>query len=174
LVTSDVTDLRVKLDLPGMKVLQFAFDSGPDSAYLPHNYERNSVVYPATHDNQTTIGWFLTRPEWERQAVQRYLGSDGSDIAWDLIRLAFSSVADTAIVSLQDVMRLGDEARMNTPGRPTGNWGWRYLAHQLHPGLAEGLGELTTIYGRRSSEARVHGFDPFDYTASNAAHRLHT
>ncbi len=172
LITADVVDLRKEMGLPGMKVLQFAFDGGPDNAYLPHNHERRCVVYPGTHDNQTTIGWFLSRPDWERQAIQRYLGRDGSDIAWDLIRVALASVADTAVVPLQDVMRLGDEARMNTPGRATGNWGWRYLPHQLHPGLAAGLGELTATYGRRPSQGGPRGFDPFDYTAPGTAHPL--
>lgn len=172
LITPDVVSLREELGLPGMKVLQFAFDSGPSNVYLPHNYESHTLVYPGTHDNQTTVGWFHTRPEWERQAIQRYLGRDGSDIAWDLIRLALSSTADTAIVTLQDVMRFGDEARMNTPGRPAGNWGWRYLPHQLHPGLAEGLGELTATYGRLPTEER-EGYNPFDYTAPQTAHPLH-
>ena len=173
LITPDVVALREDLGLPGMKVLQFAFDSGPSNAYLPHNYRRECVVYPGTHDNQTTIGWFQSRPEAERQAIQRYLGHDGSDIAWDLIRLALASVADTAILPLQDVMRLGDEARMNTPGRAMGNWGWRYLSHQLHPGLAAGLGELTATYGRRAAPEGPQGVDPFDYTAPGTRHPLH-
>ena len=172
MITPDVVDLREQLGLPGMNVLQFAFDSGPSNLYLPHNHERDSVVYPGTHDNQTTIGWFQTRSDGERQAIQRYLGRDGTDIAWDLIRLALASVADTAIVTLQDVMRLGDEARMNTPGRPSGNWGWRYLPHQLHPGLAAGLGELVGTYGRRDA-APPPGVSPYDYTAPATSHTLH-
>jgi 4-alpha-glucanotransferase len=172
LITPDVHALRDELGLPGMKVLHFAFDSGPENAYLPHSYPHACVVYPATHDNQTTIGWFQSRPEWERQAIQRYLGRDGSDIAWDLIRLALASVANTAIVPLQDVMRLGDEARMNTPGRPAGNWGWRYLPHQLHPGLAAGLGELTATYGR-GPVTPDEGVNPFDYTGPGTDHPLH-
>ena len=176
LITSDVDALRVELGLPGMKVLQFAFGGGAENAYLPHNYERNCVVYTGTHDNQTTIGWFSTRGEREREAAQRYLGRDGGDAAWDFIRLALSSVADTAIVTLQDVMRLGDEARMNTPGRAEGNWGWRYLEHHLNPGLAAGMGELTATYGRRSGAqmgADGHDHDPFDYTAPVTLHSLH-
>ncbi len=172
LITDDVVELRRELGLPGMKVLQFAFGEGPDNPYLPHNYESNCVVYPATHDNQTTIGWFQSRSEAERHSIQRYLGKDGSDIAWDLIRLALSSVAETAILPLQDVMRFGDEARMNTPGRGEGNWRWRYQPHQLHPGLAAGLGELTTTYGRAAAAPRERGYDPFDYTAPSSAHPL--
>ena len=174
LITADVDTLREELGLPGMKVLQFAFGEDADNAYLPHNYERNCVVYTGTHDNQTTIGWFQTRDERERTAVQRYLGNDGSDISWDFIRLALASVADTAIVTLQDVMRLGDEARMNTPGRAEGNWGWRYLPHQLNPGLAGGLGELAATYSRRPKRDEMpRSFDPFDYTAPGTAHPLH-
>lgn len=171
-ITADVIALRESLGLPGMKVLQFAFGEDPDNAYLPHNYERNDVVYTATHDNQTTIGWFNGLPEPTRVAVQRYIGRDGSDIAWDMMRLALWSVADLAIVSLQDVMRLGDEARMNTPGRPGGNWTWRYLPHQLHDGLAAGLGDLTTTYGRRARPEPDRGGNPFDYTVSGTVHPL--
>ena len=173
LISSDVIALREELGLPGMKVLQFAFDSGPESMYLPHNYERNCVVYPATHDNQTTSGWFSNLSDDHRQNVQRYLGGDGSDIAWDLIRISLASVADLAIAPLQDVMRLGDEARMNTPGQPFGNWTWRYLPHMLHAGLASGLAEMTMSYGRAPGTPAPRGFDPYDYTAPNPAHPLH-
>ncbi len=173
LITDDVVALREELLLPGMKVLQFAFDSGPANAYLPHNYHPDCVVYTATHDNQTTIGWMQSRPDWERRAIQRYLGRDGSDISWDLIRLALGSVANIAVVPLQDVMRLGDEARMNTPGRATGNWGWRYSSQQLADDLAEGLADLTSTYGRRATSGQPSGFNPYDYTAPATAHPLH-
>jgi 4-alpha-glucanotransferase len=172
LITEDVNALRRELGLPGMKVLQFAFDDDPDNPYLPHNYEPNCVVYTGTHDNQTTIGWFQGLDEPVRRQVQTYIGRDGSDIAWDFIRLALSSVAGLAILSLQDVMRLGDEARMNTPGRSMGNWGWRYLPHQLHPGVAAGLGELAAAYGRRARPATVRTPDPFDYSVEGTEHPL--
>ncbi|MDQ3696321.1 MAG: 4-alpha-glucanotransferase [Chloroflexota bacterium] len=172
LITADVTALRDELGLPGMKVLQFAFDSGPASMYLPHTFDHHCVVYPATHDNQTTIGWFASISDDDRQSVQRYLGTDGSDIAWDLIRLALASTAGMAIVPLQDVMRLGDDARMNTPGQPTGNWGWRFLPHMLHPGLASALAELTWTYGRCDEATEARGYDPYDYTAPNPKHPL--
>jgi 4-alpha-glucanotransferase len=172
IITPDVTELRLEVGIPGMKVLQFAFGDDPDNPYLPHNYEHESVVYTATHDNQTTIGWFQSLDEPTRQDVQRYLGGDGSDIAWDLIRLALASVSDTAIVPLQDVMRLGDDARMNTPGRLGGNWTWRYAEHQLHDGLAAGLGEMTTIYGRQARPQVERGHDPYDYTAPHTEHPL--
>ncbi len=173
LITPDVTALRKELGFPGMSVLQFAFDSGPANAYLPHNYEPNTVVYSGTHDNHTSHGWFRGLPDWVRTNVQRYLGRDGSDIAWDLIRLAWSSVANRAITPLQDVMRLDDDARMNVPGVPTGNWEWRYAPHQLHEGLADGLRELTETFGRSGVAAGERGFDPFDYTAPDSLHPLH-
>jgi 4-alpha-glucanotransferase len=173
-ITDDVVALREELGLPGMKVLQFAFGGDPDNFYLPHTYSPNCVVYPATHDNQTTIGWFASLPEWQRHNVQRYLGKDGGDIAWDLIRLALASVATMAIVPLQDVMRLNDDARMNVPGRADGNWSWRYAPHLLHPGLGAGLAELTAAYGRRPPRTDDPGRDPFDYTAPFSAHRLFT
>lgn len=172
IITPDVIALRSELGLQGMKVLQFAFDGDPDNAYLPHNYDRDCVVYTGTHDNQTTIGWFQSCSEVERQQVQTYLGADGSDIAWDFIRLAFESVADLAIVPLQDVMRLGDDARMNRPGIAFGNWKWRYLSHQLNDGLARGLRELAGAYGRLERLPTERGYDPFDYSAPDTAHRL--
>jgi 4-alpha-glucanotransferase len=172
LITPDVIALRKEIGFPGMSVLQFGFDSGSTNAYLPHNFESNTVVYSGTHDNQTTIGWFRSLPEWVRTHVQRYLGRDGSDIAWDLIRLAEGSVAELAIVPLQDVMRLDDDARMNFPGTPTGNWAWRYAPHQLHSGLADGLRELTETYGRSRDSAADRGYDPYDYTAPGTSYPL--
>jgi 4-alpha-glucanotransferase len=153
LITPEVDELRTSLDLPGMKVLQFAFGDDAKNIYLPHNYERSTVVYTGTHDNDTTIGWFHTAPEHERENAQRYLGRDGSDIAWDLIRLAQMSVADMAVFPLQDVFRLDSHARMNTPGRADGNWTWRYTAEQLDAGLAFGLRVLTATYGRLAAPA---------------------
>lgn len=172
LITPDVIQLRETLGFPGMRVLQFAFGDGPENAYLPHNYDPVTVAYTGTHDNQTSIGWFRSLSDHTRGNVQRYLARDGSDIAWDFIRLASSSVADRALMPLQDVMRLDDDARMNTPGKPTGNWGWRYSPHQLHEGLADGLRDLTETYGRaRTSEIR-RGYDPYDYTAPSTVHPL--
>jgi 4-alpha-glucanotransferase len=173
LITPDVDDLRKELGFPGMKVLQFAFGGDPRSQYLPHMYDRNTVVYPGTHDNQTTIGWFQSIPDDERRRVQTYVGTDGSDIAWDFIHLAHSSVADMSIVTLQDVMRLGDEARMNIPGVAEGNWRWRYLEHQLHDGLAGGLAELTQAYGRARYEVSSSEPDPFDYSAPGTGNPLY-
>ena len=174
LITPDVVALRDELGFPGMKVLQFAFDSGPTNAYLPHNYVPESVAYTGTHDNQTTIGWFRALPDPVRANVQRYLGRDGSDIAWDLIRTAQASVSDRALAPLQDVMRLDDDARMNMPGSAAGNWAWRYAPHQLHEGLADGLRELTDTYGRSEALDRPRGHDPYDYTVPDAMHPLWT
>jgi len=150
MITPPVVELRERFNLPGMKILQFAFGGGADGPYLPHNFEHNCIVYTGTHDNDTTLGWFNTRGDAERQSVLRYLHRDGCDIAWDMLRLAFASVADVAIVPLQDVLRLGIEARQNTPGRSSGNWCWRFRAQALTPGLAQQLREVTATYGRLS------------------------
>lgn len=170
IVTPDVVTMREILGFPGMNVLQFAFENDPDNVYLPHNYRRNSVVYTATHDNQTTVGWFASRQEHERQAIQGYIGRDGADIAWDLIRLALSSTANTVIIAIQDILRLGDEARMNTPGQALGNWSWRYREEVLTAGLADGLRDLTLMYGRLTQEDRPRGVNPWDYTEPHAEH----
>jgi 4-alpha-glucanotransferase len=119
---------------------------------LPHNYEPNYIVYTGTHDNDTTWGWYRTCNDRERDHVRRYLARDGSDAAWDMIRAAWSSVACCAIAPLQDVMNLGTECRMNVPGKPTGNWAWRFQAHDLHPWMLDRLAEMTDLYGRHKIE----------------------
>jgi 4-alpha-glucanotransferase len=148
LITPEVDALRRQFNFPGMKVLHFAFGGDADNVYLPHNYEATTVVYSGTHDNDTTVGWFASLEAATRTHVQTYLGRDGSDIAWDLLRLAQQSVAATAIVPLQDLLRLDGSARMNTPGQAAGNWSWRFSAAQLNHGLAGGLAMLTEVYGR--------------------------
>lgn len=159
-ITPDVDALREELGLPGMRVLQFAFGTDPKSdAYKPHNYQRKCAVYTATHDNDTTVGWFLsTNPadttlgmaerQKERQNALKYTGTDGGEINWDFIRLALMSVADTALFPLQDVLGLGSEARMNRPGTARGNWGWRYTPEMLSPEIRVRLKEMNAIYGR--------------------------
>jgi 4-alpha-glucanotransferase len=147
-ITAEVLALRTRFKLPGMRVLQFAFGDKPSNAYLPHNYDENTVVYTGTHDNDTTRGWYQSVGERERDHVRRYLARDGSDVVWDLIRAAWASVADQAMVPLQDVLNLGSEARMNLPGRGDGNWGWRYQASQLNAGVLARLADLTELYGR--------------------------
>jgi 4-alpha-glucanotransferase len=106
------------------------------------------VVYTGTHDNNTSVGWFQGLSEEERERVRAYLGRDGADIAWDLLRLALMSVADLVVIPFQDVLRLGPEARMNTPGLLGQNWAWRFRAEALNDGLASGLRFLTAVYDR--------------------------
>ena len=165
-ITPDVEALRQQFRLPGMKVLQFAFDGDPRNNYLPHNYEPNYVVYTGTHDNDTTVGWFWALSESQREIIRSYLGSDAHDIAWDMLRLALMSVADMAVAPLQDILRLGSEARTNVPGKAGGNWAWRFHDHQLNEGLAHGLRFLTTLYGRAApapkEEGGGNGYDPAD------------
>ncbi|GAB4560533.1 MAG: 4-alpha-glucanotransferase [Anaerolineae bacterium] len=151
-ITPEVTALREQFGLPGMKVLQFAFSTDGFDPYLPHNYPRNCVVYTGTHDNDTTVGWFTRSSTAEERAFAlRYLRSDGHDIAWDMIHLAWTSVADTAIAPLQDFLRLGSEARMNLPGSFGGNWQWRCPPGALTDELAEAMRELTDMSARREA-----------------------
>ena len=147
-ITPGVEALRDDFHLPGMKILQFAFGGATEGRFLPHTYEHNCVVYTGTHDNDTTRGWYLAATEAEQDFVRRYLGRDGADVAWDLIRLAWSSVADLAVVPMQDVLNLGSEARMNLPGQPHGNWTWRFRASAVTPALVARLADLTALYSR--------------------------
>jgi 4-alpha-glucanotransferase len=147
-ITPEVEALREQFRLPGMRILQFAFDSAGENRYLPHNFDRHTVVYTGTHDNDTTRGWFESRSEAEKHFTRRYLGRDSSDVVWDFIRLAWSSVADYALAPLQDILNLDTSARMNLPGRAAGNWAWRFTANQLTEPILERLGELTELYGR--------------------------
>ncbi|MBD1913306.1 4-alpha-glucanotransferase [Leptolyngbya sp. FACHB-8] len=148
-ITPDVVALREQFQFPGMKILQFAFGSGPDNHFLPFNHDRNFVVYTGTHDNDTTQGWFQTLPDWEREAFRNYLGcTSDSGIHWDLIRLAMGSVANQAVFPLQDTLGLGTEARMNFPGKAEGNWQWRYPQEALTREVSDRLRFMTQIYGR--------------------------
>jgi 4-alpha-glucanotransferase len=147
LITPEVDLLRDRLRLPGMRVLQFAF-SAPDNRYLPHHYDNNTIVYTGTHDNDTTLGWFRSMPEYERNFVRRYAHWVERDPAWEMMRLAWSSVADNAVAPLQDVLTLGTESRMNLPGRAAGNWGWRFTSGQLHDGIIDRLRDMTELYSR--------------------------
>jgi len=135
-----------------MKVLQFAFDSTSSNAFLPHNYTERCVVYTGTHDNDTTLGWYRSESEKTRDRVRRYLARDGHDICWDLARLAFASVASMAVVPLQDLMKLGSEARMNYPSRAQGNWQWRFTGPMLSGEVCGRLRELALLYGRCEPE----------------------
>jgi len=149
-ITPEVEALRNRFGFPGMKILQFGFALDDNPKYLPHRFEENYIVYPGTHDNNTVIGWFneAERTGIEKWNCLRYLGTDGSDLAWDFIRTAWRSVANQAVACLQDVMSLGAEARMNHPSTLGGNWQWRYTPEMLTDALRARLMELTEIYER--------------------------
>ena len=146
-----VYELRDRFGLPGMKILQFAFTNEEDNPFLPHHFPENCIVYTGTHDNDTTIGWYETAPDEQVHQMREYLGVDGSDPAWHLIEAAFESKAAWAIVPLQDVQRLGTEARMNTPGTPDGNWQWRTEPSVLTDEMVEELASLTARTNRSPS-----------------------
>ena len=160
-ITPDVEALRDEFQFPGMRVLQFAFRGDSKTIDLPHNYIRNCVVYTGTHDNDTSVGWFRSKAgkgstrdaeqiAREREYCLRYLNSHGREIHWDLIRAAWASVANTAVVPLQDVLGLGSRTRMNLPASQEGNWRWRFRAGALSRKVCDRLGELTELYGRVS------------------------
>jgi 4-alpha-glucanotransferase len=159
MITPEVIALRDKLEFPGMRVLQFAFsDNSKDNPHKPFNYPVNCVAYTGTHDNDTATGWFTgdnnqtTRSQSEiveeRNRALKYTGTDGRNINIDFMRLCLSSVANTAIIPMQDILGLDNDARMNVPGRAQGNWGWRFTSDQLTAGHKQVLRELTTVYGR--------------------------
>ncbi len=148
-VTEGVEKLRDKYSFPGMKIIQFAFDSDSSNSFLPHNYPQNCVTYTGTHDNDTTIGWFLSAPEQEKHHARTYTRSDGSNISWEFIRLGMMSVADQAIFPLQDYMSLGGEHRMNFPGKPSGNWQWRYTNQMFAEVDREQIRFLVELSNRR-------------------------
>ncbi|NCJ07475.1 4-alpha-glucanotransferase [Synechococcales cyanobacterium C] len=148
-ITPDVEALRDKFEFPGMKILHFAFGSGPDNPYLPYNLSANCLVYTGTHDNNTTVGWFHSLSEGERQIVEAYIGGLSAEgIHWDLIRLALSTVANQVIIPVQDLLGLDSAARMNLPSTTGGNWSWRYPPTALTTAIANRLRHLTELYGR--------------------------
>jgi 4-alpha-glucanotransferase len=146
-ITPDVVELREQFELPGMKILQFAFTS-PDDPFLPHNLIRNCVVYTGTHDNDTSRGWYNSAPDVEKNFARRYLNVNGSDFAWDLIRAAWASVSLFALAPMQDFLDLGTEARMNYPSRLGGNWEWRMTREDLSDSLQGRIKELNWLYQR--------------------------
>ncbi|HEX6466197.1 MAG TPA: 4-alpha-glucanotransferase [Terriglobales bacterium] len=159
-ITPEVEAIRHRFGFPGMAILQFAFGTDPQApSFKPHNYTRDLVAYTGTHDNDTTVGWWTssgagdsTRTakdiSQEREYTRKYLNTSGAEINWEFIRALMVSVANTVIVPLQDVLGLGSEARMNTPAKMGGNWGWRFRLEMLDPGLSRRLKELTTLYER--------------------------
>src|SRR5262249_20709859 len=151
-------DLRDRYQVPGTKVLQFAFDGSPDNPYLPHNFGANAVVYTGTHDNNTTRGWFDELRDDQRQNLWRYLGRPGgaaSEAAAALVRLGWSSTAALSLAPLQDLLNLGAQARMNVPGRADGNWGWRCTAEMLSDSAFQWLQDLTETSNRSSKVSSV-------------------
>jgi len=155
-ITPGVEELRDHFAFPGMKVLQFAFDAkeagglNATNGFLPHNHRRNAVVYTGTHDNDTTKSWYRGRSAEEKDLIRRYLGRPDSDIVWEFIRLAISSVARYAIIPMQDILNLDNDARMNTPSTLGGNWAWRYRTEALNSWSCNRLRELVDLYGRDS------------------------
>ncbi|MEP6708202.1 MAG: 4-alpha-glucanotransferase [Pyrinomonadaceae bacterium] len=158
-ITPDVISLRDEFGFPGMRILQFAFGGDTKNIDLPHNYEANVVAYTGTHDNDTTVGWFRSvagegstrtaaQIERERKFCLDYLNTDGKEIHWDFIRAVLASVANTAVVPLQDLLGLGSEARMNLPNTTEGNWSWRVKPNALTGEITERLRKLTELYGR--------------------------
>ncbi len=158
LLTPASIALREATGLPGMAVLQFAFGGEADNLYLPHNHRANTVVYPGTHDNDTTLGWYAATDERTRDHVRRYLRIGGQEVGWDFLRVAYASVANLAIIPLQDLLSLGSSARFNTPGKSQGNWTWRYRPEQLralHENSAGYLRELGELYGRGVASTKL-------------------
>lgn len=154
-LTPSVLKLVKKTGYPGMKVLQFAFDSREESDYLPHNYEHNSVVYTGTHDNDTTLGWYRLLEKSDKAFCDRYLHLENrkeKDLKWEFIRAAFASVADLAVIPMQDYLGLGSEARINTPSTLGGNWQWRMKRDSFTKELAKEMRYMTELYGRLPKE----------------------
>jgi len=149
IITDKVRELRDSLKFPGMCVLQFSFSPDAKNLYIPHNFgSAHTVLYTGTHDNDTSLGWYNSGNEDEKDYYRRYMNVSGQNVSWDLIRLAWSSVAFYAIAPIQDIFSLGTEARMNVPGEPAGNWGFRYRSDMLSDEIAEKLTYLTDMFNR--------------------------
>ena len=149
-ITSEVEALRKEFKLPGMKILQFAFDSDANNPYLPHNHEIDSAVYSGTHDNNTTCGWYNALPKQQQQHIQEYLGFPKEAMPWSIIRSALASVAKLAIIPMQDILMLDEKHRMNTPGTCEGNWNWRFHWEQLDNNTPKRLKKMIEIYNRNT------------------------
>lgn len=137
-----VVEMRERFDLPGMKLLQFAFDVDLTHRFLPHNYPENCVAYTGTHDNDAVLGWYENATEAERKFCLEYLKADGTRLAWDMLENLWASRADLTVAPLQDFLELGSEGRMNFPGKALGNWGWRVSQEALTAGLAVRIAAL--------------------------------
>ena len=154
-ITPDVEQLRVAFHLPGMRVLQFGFDGSPDNPHLPHNYLRDVVAYTGTHDNDTTVGWYRSLERADAQRVEFYLRTEPAALAETMARAVLASVAQLAVIPVQDLLQLGSQARFNTPGRATGNWGWRLPVGSLTAALAVHFASLNHVFGRTSGVGRA-------------------
>jgi 4-alpha-glucanotransferase len=150
MITEDVDKLRIDVDFPGMKVIQFGFGNKGAHMHLPHRVTPSTVIYTGTHDNDTTQGWWKKASEAEHAAVEAYVGAVGGHPAWPLIRAVSASVAELAVVPAQDLLELGSESRMNTPAVPTGNWAWRAAEGSWTPGLAARLAALADVTDREN------------------------
>lgn len=152
ILTPSVEALRDATGLPGMAILQFAFGGSSENLYLPHNLSPNSVIYPGTHDNDTSLGWYAATDEKTRDHVRRYLRVDGREVGWDFIRSSYAAVSRLAVLPMQDILSLGTSARFNSPGKPQGNWQWRYRSSDLDKlfsnGTTDYLRSLAELYGR--------------------------
>ena len=149
IITPEVEQLRDQFNFPGMKILQFAFDSGTDNPYLPGNHIPNSVVYTGTHDNNTTLGWWDALDDAAKQQVRNYLQNPCENMPWPMIETALASCANLAIIPLQDILSLPEAARMNIPGTATQNWQWRFKTEDLTAGIQTRLKNLSQLYGRQ-------------------------
>jgi len=152
-ITKEVRALRDKYDFPGMIILQFAFGDDGEKHFLPHNLVSNRVVYTGSHDNDTTKSFFEKEKKVKSgiyEHAQRYMNYYGKDMCGALIKTAYKTVADIVIIPLQDILELGNEARMNFPGKPQGNWQWRFTWEQIYKGLDKELYELVELYERNS------------------------
>ena len=166
-VTPDVIALRDQFHVPGTRVLQFAFDGGPDNPHLPANFVSNTVVYTGTHDNNTTRGWYEGLPDDRRQKLRRYLeipDVESTAVTEALLKLAWSSAAALALAPLQDLLNLGAEARMNVPGSVKGNWRWRSTKQMLSTTAFERLQDLT----RSANRSTVNQASPFSHETVRA------
>ncbi len=152
-ITPDVLELRDGFGLPGMKIFQFSFSTDGTDPFLPHNYIENCVAYTGTHDNDTARGWYNTAPEPERDFCRRYLGRSGEDISWDMIRAIWASIAMMTLAPMQDLLGLDSHARMNFPGKASGNWGWRMPSAALNDYIKNRLMDMNFLYARRHGDA---------------------
>lgn len=156
IITPAVEDLRDTFHFPGMKILQFAFETIEENLFLPHHYTPHSICYTGTHDNDTTLGWYYHASPDSQDKVRRYMNTDANDICWDFIRTCFSSVSEMAVVPFQDILSLDSDSRMNTPGVATGNWQWRYTESMITAHAKGMLAYTTRLFGRWPNQGLDH------------------